>query len=332
MKKKTTMENEIFIWLDNIGQMRLKQSTYYMYKYRIEKYILPYFEEIELADIKFCHVQDFILELAHDQSKKKLSARTIRGIFTIMNSFFKYSVSTEKITKNPCTSIVLPIADKAVSVVILTKDEKRLIMNDVIKEKSNRSLLVLVALFTGMRIGELCSLKWENVDFENMTIKVSATIQRIRVNDQQQKTRVIIDTPKSRNSFRMLPLSQFVSELLAELYANKNTVGSEFVFCKRNGQCYDIRGIQKYYAKMTKSLMIKKPSFHCLRHTYATMAIEAGIDAKTLSILLGHSNVMTTLNLYVHPDEEYIRERVEIITNYMNEITLNIKKIGENVD
>lgn len=161
-----------------------------------------------------------------------------------------------------------------------------------------------MALLTGMRLSELCALSWNNVEINNKLIHVCESTRRIK---KGNNTIVIIDTPKSDTSIRSIPITNYISNILKKL----NTLNSYYVFPKKNGERYDNRSIQKYFGLVIKELGFKNKTFHTLRHTFATTAIESGMDIKTLSIILGHSSVSITMDLYVHPNEQHMRKAME---------------------
>lgn len=310
------LENEMKDWLENIKGPSIKQSTYHVYSYRIKKYINPFFREMKVESICSKTIQTFISGLKNEETLEVLAPQTIKGIVNLLNIFFKNQVLRGKIKTNPCKNIVLPKIDLQ-KIAVLDTSERVKLINFLLKEDSPRSKLVIIGLFTGMRIGELCALTWDNVDLKSKKLFVNVTSQRVSSGENNRKTMVILGSPKTRSSKREIPTSKFVAKIIKSLYVTRQYL-SNFVFCKKDGTGYDIRGIQKYFRKVMKQLGILNKSFHCIRHTFATQAIEAGVDAKILSIILGHSNVITTLSLYVHPNEKYIRSRLEKVSQHLS--------------
>ena len=163
-------------------------------------------------------------------------------------------------------------------------------------------------MLTGIRIGELCALKWKNIDLENETIFVDKTIQRIKVANsiEDKKTKVIIDTPKSPASIRTIPLPQILLHIL------KNFKSSDNSHLLTNTQKYiEPRIYQRHFKSFLEECSIKDNRFHTIRHTFATMAISRGMDIKTLSVLLGHTDVSFTMKRYVHPNIEHKKAQIE---------------------
>ena len=305
-------------------KQKTKTSTNDGYEYRLNRYIIPFFEERDknLEEVTSSDIQEFISALENKKTGSPLASNTIRGIAMLLFDFFEYCTEEEMIKKNPCNKVELP-KRKRKKVVTFTKRERIAILRQIEKKPQSRARLVFVALHTGMRLGELTSLKWECIDFKNKVIKVRTTKVRVQnkknvdfpyeSQDIPRKTKVVITDPKSDDSIREVPMSSIVIEQLKK----QNEYKSEFVFPKSNGEGYDNRGIQKYFEKLTVALGIQDKSFHSLRHTFATIALESGMDVKTLSGILGHSDVSTTLNCYVHPNEIQTRNAIEVASAYI---------------
>jgi len=174
--------------------------------------------------------------------------------------------------------------------------------------EDNKKLGIIVAMLTGIRIGELCALKWENIDLKHEVITINKTMQRIKIADNTgaTKTKVIIDTPKSNASIRAIPIPQILLHKLEMFKSKENT------YLLTNTTDYiEPRIYQRHFKSYLEACSIKDNNFHTLRHTFATMAISRGIDIKTVSILLGHTDVGFTMKRYVHPNMEHKREQIE---------------------
>jgi len=311
--------------MDEIVKVRVKSSSYDEYGYRLRKYIRPFFRDKFIGDISQEEMQRFILTLKNEKTKKTLSAGTIHGIVSVISEFYDYCVMKKIVYTNPCSQIVLP-KKRQKKVKVFSNRERRMILEQLQDETHSKSYLVIVALYTGMRLGELCSLKWECLDMENKVISIKTSKRRLKsdsfrvhqkeefMNFKGKKTKEVVTLPKTDDSEREIPITSYLFPIFKELKLSK----SEYVFPKTNGKHYDNRSIQKYFGRFVSGLGIKGKSFHTLRHTFATMAIESKMDIKTLSVILGHSNVNTTLNLYVHPNENYIRESMETLSLFIS--------------
>ena len=164
------------------------------------------------------------------------------------------------------------------------------------------SLGIYISLSTGLRIGEICALKWSDINVADGKITVQRTIERIyMVEGEKKHTQLVINTPKTVNSCREIPISK---ELLAMVKPMKKVVNADFYVLTNEDKPTEPRTYRNYYNRLMEKLDIPKLKYHGLRHSFATRCIEAGCDYKTVSVLLGHSNISTTLNLYVHPNME----------------------------
>ena len=180
---------------------------------------------------------------------------------------------------------------------VLTKREQNILMEYVLNNINNKSIGILISLLLGIRIGELCALKWEDIDFKKKILHVNKTLQRIYIKDiDKNLSKVIVSLPKTNSSNRDIPINKELLDILKTLKTNK-----EDYILTGNNKNTEPRVYRSYFNTVLKKNSIKRIKFHSLRHTFATNCISLGIDYKTISELLGHSNINTTLNLYVHP-------------------------------
>lgn len=167
---------------------------------------------------------------------------------------------------------------------------------------------VLLALLTGIRIGEICALRWENISLKDNTIKISSTMQRLKDIDlsRTSKTKIVIASPKSSTSTRTIPLSNYAAELCAKMKPSNSTA---FIL---TGTCnyMEPRTLQYRMSKYTRICGLEGVHFHTLRHTFATRCVEVGFEIKSLSEILGHSNTTITLDRYVHSSMELKRDNM----------------------
>ena len=155
---------------------------------------------------------------------------------------------------------------------------------------------VLLCLYTGIRIGELCALKWGNISFEEKTLKIDKTMQRLQCDDKAEKTEIVISEPKSSCSIRLIPLPDFIISELTKYKSDDNN----YVLSMNNKRFVEPRTMQNHFYKYISEAHIEKANFHCLRHTFATRCVEKDFEIKSLSEILGHSSVKITLDKYVH--------------------------------
>ena len=184
----------------------------------------------------------------------------------------------------------------------LSKSDYKKLLNYTKEHFTFRNLGVLIVLSTGMRIGEVCALKWSDIDLIDGVININQTIQRVYViGENSRKTELILDSPKTKNSLRSIPIS---ADLLKLLKAISKIANPDFFILTNEDKPTEPRTYRSYYKNLLQKLNIPDLNFHGLRHSFASSLIEAKVDVKTVSVLLGHSNISTTLNLYVHPSDE----------------------------
>ena len=201
-------------------------------------------------------------------------------------------------------NVVLPKIEKKQIERIGDTEQKRLISY----LKVNMSLTafgILLSLCMGLRIGELCGLKWDDVDFQHKILHIRRTVQRITSANSNRKTKVIISTPKSATSFRDIAIPDFLME-----YFRKFRDEADFFILSASEKPIEPRTMQYRYKKILQCAEMENHNYHKLRHTFATNCAEKGFDVKTLSVILGHSTVNLTLNRYVHPDLMYQRRMI----------------------
>ena len=156
-----------------------------------------------------------------------------------------------------------------------------------------------------MRIGEICALTWNDIDIQNETIHIHKTLQRIYIFENTKKqTKLILDTPKTKNSIRDIPI---LPELLSLLRSIKKVVNNEYFILSNDSTPLEPRAYRNYYKNLLNKIGVPFIKFHALRHSFATRCVESKCDYKTISVILGHSSINTTMNLYVHPNLEQKR-------------------------
>lgn len=273
----------------------VKQSTYAAYMLIMENHILPSFsEERELSEKK---VQAFVLKKLEDG----LGIKSIKDILIILKMVMKFGVKNEWMDYYEW-DIKYPTEQVPKEIEVLTVQNHKKIMDYIYKNFTFRNLGVYICLSTGLRIGEVCALKWSDIDVCNGTITVQRTIERIYVMEEEKKyTKLVINTPKTKKSFREVPMSK---EMLSMIKPLKKVINEDFYVLTNEKDPTEPRTYRNYYKKLMKQLEMPYLKFHGLRHSFATRCIESNCDYKTVSVILGHSNISTTLNLYVHPNME----------------------------
>lgn len=291
MKEKSI--NEIYSEWKKMKSRLVKESTLSTYITNAEKHILPAFGTH--TKIKEGDVQAF----AFDMLQHGLSTKTIKDVLIILKMIVNYGVRTGYMEW--CDwEVKLPKNEEKNSIKVLTMDEQKTIMVFLKNHFSFRNLGLYICLCTGMRIGEICALKWDDICLDSKTIKVNRTIERVYVMDGGHRyTKVIIGSPKTACSRREIPIS---GELIRMLRPIMTFVCSDYYILTNGEKPLEPRIYRRYYQNIMTRLGMPCIKFHGLRHTFATRCIESNCDYKTVSSILGHANISTTLNLYVHPD------------------------------
>lgn len=297
-----TLEQWLWFWLNGPMRSRIKVSTYSSYQLRIRKYILPYLGQVKLIELQPAKIQAFIMHLG----ELHISGSSIRSIITVLKSALNQAVMDNHLLKNPCQNISIKKNDVE-DVRALNKEEQRQLEQASLQEKDCSA--VLLALYTGMRIGEISGLKWTDIDFENGKISVSRTLYRTTVNDSTRKTQVVMDSPKTKSSKRVIPLAK---NLKGYLLSKKEQSKSDYVISCRDSFA-EPRLINYRFKKTLKATGLTHIHFHMLRHTFATRCIEQGIDIVTISKLLGHSSTKMTLDVYADSMWENRRDAIVLI-------------------
>lgn len=310
--------NEVAIkWLNSI-KFSIKQSTHANYDNIVKKHISPYFESLKITDIENNILQDFIMQKYQNGRLNKtggLSAKTVHDIYSVLLQILKFA-EKNKYIKHIDYEINLPKIEERFCD-ILNEADKIKLENHMRLNTDFKKVGILLVMYTGIRIGELCALKWSNIDFENGFISITKTLQRIKNTDEESKTKtkIIIDKPKSQKSIRRIPLQSFLIEMLLEL--KNNCSENAYLLTGNEAKFTEPRAYEKTYKKYLKECHIPNIKFHALRHTFATNAIEKNFDTKSLSEILGHSTVRFTLDRYVHPSDKIKRENMErLVSNY----------------
>jgi len=207
---------------------------------------------------------------------------------------------------NPCEGVSLPEMEKKEAKLLTIQEQKKL---EPTAKDDKHGLPILLAMYTGLRVGELCALKWSDVDMENGIISVTRTIQRVQCfsPDAETKTTLITDRAKSKNSARIVPLPARILQLLRE---QKKLSFCEYIF-SCNGHFLEPRVLQYRFKVLLKKAGLQAMNFHALRHTFATRCMELCFDVKTLSEILGHSSAKMTLDIYSHSQIEHKRAAMQ---------------------
>ncbi len=316
LKKKILYKDWIYEWLLDKKDY-IKESTYANYSTNIFNHIIPELGRYYLKDINHKIIQEFLLKLSKQGNKSKnggLSEKTIKDIAIIVKGSIKKAIN-DNLVDYIELSFNYPKTHKEEKIYILTKSEQNKITNYSIENLNNKNIGILISLYSGLRIGEVCALKWENIDFKKGILTINKTIQRVYIKDKDKNiSKVIITEPKTKNANRDIPINNCFLNVLKNLKGKDN----EYII-SGNEKYIEPRTYRKYFEKVLKVNKLKHIKFHSLRHTFATNCISAGVDYKTVSELLGHANINITLNLYVHPRMSKKKKCIDLISKLFQE-------------
>lgn len=287
-------------WLQEI-QREVKPSTLSSYHYKLRKCVFPFIGQL------------FLNELTADSGKKLIAGwlesglrpLTMQVILRITNKCLNHAKDKNKIKENPFLTLKLPKVTNQ-KIRALTKKEQQKLEKVALKEKRNAGLPTYLALYTGLRIGEIAALRWKDVDFDNNLIHVNQTYQRIPLDFRERKTQLIIGSTKSTSGSRAIPMSQ---SLRTKLIKFRRQAKGSFVFSTKNHPM-EPRLLTYHFHQIRKKCGLEDIHFHQLRHTFATRCLEAQSDILSVSALLGHASTKLTLDTYA---DSMMEQRIEVI-------------------
>ena len=333
---KYTVKEWLEVWYNCYVVKNVKNSTRVSYEGIIKNHLIPHIGKIKLIDLKKSHIEKMYNDLLTDEKNGKrkgtLSVKTVRNIHLVLHKALQEALEQEYIIKNPASISKVPtmknfnIEKKEMEV--YSKEEQDLLINTA-KEDEIYGIVIIFALYTGMRKGEILGLKWKDIDFEKQSININKQLRRIKNYDDSINMKTILRleyNTKTENSTRVIPIIDTLKVLLKKHYQKqekwKKLLGKEYknndaVFCKEDGSFLDPDTVLQKYKQMTKKANIKNCTFHALRHTFATRALESGMSPKVVSKILGHYSVQFTLDTYTHVLEELKLEEMEKLDNYL---------------
>lgn len=304
-KRNPTVEEWLTFWLNSYKKNSVKQKTYDQYEGVIRVHLIPAFGKHRLLELKESQLQVFYNQLFVDG----LSARTIHIINMVLSAALKKAVKSRLLLFNVCDAIELP---KQVQKErrVLTPDEQECLLKEL--RRDEQGIMYIFALFTGLRRGEVLALKWSDVDLDNGTISVTKTLSRVKTYvDSGDKTKLIVSEPKTETSKRLVPIVNTLIPMLKrqQKLTQKNN-DLDLVFPSEAGGYIDPGNYNRKFYKIVRRAGLPKANPHSLRHSFATRALEAGVDLKTTQELLGHSSIDITANLYTHALMDHKKKEV----------------------
>lgn len=281
-------------WLEK-KKIRLKQSSIDKYSNLLNNHILIRLGSLCTTDFCIVKFEKAIEEISISiVNGRQLSLSTMKTIVYIINSIIKYGVR-----HNYNADITFEFdykKENSSKISVIAPDDQDKLMQHIIKNPSVNNLGILLSITTGMRIGEICALRHEDIDLTNKTLHICKTAQRVKT---PNGTQLISSPPKTKNSNRYIPIPLIVLEYI-DLLDFHSVINSQYYLLSNRISPYDPRTLQYSFKRLLKQCGINDINFHSLRHTFATNCIELGFEIKTLSEILGHSSVSFTLNRYVH--------------------------------
>lgn len=310
----STFENVAQEWYES-QKMLLKVSTQNKYMNLLDSYILPEFSGLKLIQITEKGLSSYCDMLLTNGGKRKkgLSPKTVNDILSVIRSILKFARSNGYYVN--CE--VKPVTKKksVQEMRVLSRNEQTQLCQYLYDNLDLYNLGILICLFTGLRIGEICALQWSDISLSEHTIRVKQTLQRVQVRSAvNQRTRVILTPPKSSCSIRTIPLPDQLYELLQLM----NPPCEGYLLTGSTESYVEPRTMQYRFQRVLKNASIQSANFHALRHTFATRCIELGFDVKSLSEILGHATVNITMNRYVHPSMELKKQNMQRLSELIS--------------
>lgn len=300
-------------WFESV-RAQVKESTSNKYWNFLKSYVLPEFGKKEMQEITYDFINERCNHLLQCGGKKGqgLSPKTVSDILSLIRNILQYASQQGEMLS--CDAHAIHIKRHMKELRVLSLNEQQKLCNYLRSDLSSYNIGILVCLFTGLRVGELCALRWEDISISDKTIYVHHTMQRIQNRSGEgPRTRIVITTPKSACSIRIIPIPDELIEMLA-LYQKTS---SGFLLSNSEQRYVEPRIMQNYFKKALKESAVAPANYHALRHTFATRCIELGFDIKSLSEILGHASVNITMNRYVHPSLELKKKNMQKLSSLL---------------
>ena len=312
---KLTLEDVIMQWKEE-HYLHQKGSTRLKYEFIINNHILPELGTLPISKVDRLTITKFLnKKLTQGRLDKTggLEPTYLKGIACILNSIMQFAVEQKY-----CDPIKISFSMPKITrkeLIILGKEDQIKLETEILKNCSLTGLGILISLNFGLRIGEVCALRWDDIDLGKNCIYIRHTISRV-LDDTKGKTYLTIETPKTSSSLREIPIPLKMVNIFTKM---KSQARSQYVISDKEGfvspRTYEYR-----FHKLLAAYEIPQVNYHALRHTFATRCIEVGVDIKTLSEFMGHSNVSITLNTYVHSSIELKRKQIEKLSTISGEM------------
>jgi integrase len=328
-------------WLEQYARPSIRNSTYISYETYVRAHVIPAIGTIKMKNVTVDTFQRFFNEkvkLGRLDGKGGLSAKTTKNLFTMMKTAMEQAKENDLIKKNFLDGVKLPKIEQQ-EMRVLSIDEQQKLIKAVQGSSEPTAFGINLALFTGVRLGELLGLKWENVDFNNKKIYIKETVSRLKNFDENATNATTLQSKKStktQSSKRSIDLLDELCDDLKDYKKNIDEIKTNFlgfnpegfVFVNQTGGIMDPRTYQDIFKRHLKMAGVSDANFHSLRHTFATRAIEQGMDILVLSKILGHAQPSTTLNKYGHVLPDHKKESMDKLSGlYESSVKQDIGEI-----
>ena len=312
-------------WLTTYAYIKVRASTYASYQAYINNHIAPYIGGVKLQKLTTEQLQLFFNEKAKNgrlDGKGGLSPKTIRNLYNMLHEALQQAVTNKYLSVNVSGGVVLP-SRQTPDIIVFKPEEQAAILEACKKERLG--FAIELDFMTGLRIGEICALKWSDFDFAEKIFDVRRTLQRIQkktsdIGEKSAKTQIIEGDTKTKNGKRVIPITDVMYHKLMQhrsrqnfekLRLGKGYADHGYVFANEFGYAVEPSYLRDVYERILKSAGVSHYKFHTIRHTFATRAIENGAPVKIVSEILGHSSVQLTMDVYCHPSVSAKRSVME---------------------
>ncbi len=311
-RSSVTVTSLCDFWL-GMARSGVRESTFVKYDSMIRLHIKPAIGGYLLSELCSSAIEELKEYLLFT---KKLSPKTVKDILVLLKTILRFAARRypDDIGR---IDITFPREQKK-ELRVLSVEEQKILTEYLMNSMDSLNFGILLSLSTGLRIGEVCALRWSDISFQEKVIRVGATMQRLkRLNDSEgggnspetrhRKTKVMISAPKSEASVREIPMTEFVISLCKRFSVEKPEA---FIMTGTDKHYIEPRTLQYRFEQITEACGLKNVHFHTLRHSFATRCVEVDFEIKSLSEILGHSNTRITLERYVHTSMELKRKNM----------------------
>jgi len=300
-------------WLEML-RPQIRESTEVKYQNLLGTYILPSLGEQVVGDITQNQIETFCNALltAGGKEGRGLSPKTVADSLSVVRSILYYSSKNGQPVA--CDAHAVRIRQPGKEMRVLSRREQNQLCQYIYSDINARNVGILISLYAGLRVGEVCALQWEDILLPDHLIYVHRTMQRLQMHeDGGTKTRVVVTEPKSSCSVRRIPIPDELIRLISEVKQSETGY-----FLTGSSQKYvEPRTLQNHFKRVLKMCSIAPANYHSLRHTFATRCVELGFDVKSLSEILGHASVGITMDRYVHPTMELKMENMQRLSTLL---------------